>query len=229
MLEKFQADGVASGSVATNAPAGDNQITGNQSTEKTEIVNDDFLKADPNKKEISNDEMEKLVKINKSLQSNYDKQKLEFDKINAELKKEREKTLTQKQLEELKEQEIKQQVDAQKKELELEKIKFSKTKLIFEKGWDMDFLQLVEGDDIETFTSNCKVLQEKFDKLLEKKIQERLSNGNPTPKTGGNVNSEDVFTIEEINTLPKQHGAEWVVKNNDKMIRSLNYWKNKGG
>ena len=226
----YEADGVQTGGTQTTTQSNESTLkTGEaqQATEAQSPVNaDEFLKVDKNKdpeKIKVTEEVEKLRKINATIQSNFDKERLEKQKFEDELKKEREKTLTSKQLEELKEQEMKQQVESQKRELETEKLKFNKSKLLFEKEWDIDFLDIVAGDSIESFTDNCQKLQSKLDKFIEKKINARLSQGNPTLKTGSGT-TEDVFTEEEINTLPKKNGTEWTMKNLDKINRSMTYW-----
>ena len=102
----------------------------------------------------------------------------------------------------------------------------SKTKLLFEKGWDTEFLDIVAGCDLESYTENCKRLQTKMDKYVEKKVNERIAKANPVPGSSTKL-TEDVFTIEEINTLPSKNGVEWTKQNLEKIQKSIQYHNKK--
>jgi hypothetical protein len=207
--------------------AGENQTVNTDGDQSQ--ANDDFLKTDPDKTGVvkkTAEEMEKLIEINKKLQSNYDKLKADETRIETELKKEREKTLTQKQLEELKQHELEQNLKAKEQELITKELQFNKSKMLHERGWDLDFMDIVSGGDLESFEENCKKLQSKLDKFIEKKVNERISGGNPVPGNSTKTN-EDVFTIEEIQTLPGKMGQAWTNANLDKLKKSITYHSKK--
>jgi len=236
--ELFEADGVNSGVVVNNnvQPVIDtSKQTVPENTEGTNQdgssspVQDDFLKVDPDKTgevKKTEEELNKVMTINAKIQSNYDKEKAERLRLEAELKKEREKTLTHKQLEELKQQELEQNLKIKEDEIRIKELQFNKSKLLYEKGWDAEFMDIVSGNDLDTFTENCKKLQGKIDKFIEKKVNERIAKANPVPGSSTKL-TEDVFTIEEINTLPKKYGTDWTKQNLDKIQKSIQYHNKK--
>lgn len=233
-LTKFEADGANTGGVIVNnnvQPVIDTsaqtepQTGTNQDGSSSQAQNDEFLKVDTDKTgevKKTEEELNKVIAINAKIQSNFDKEKSERLKIEAELKREREKNLTHKQLEELKQQELEQNLKAKEDEIKQKELQFNKTKLLYEKGWDAEFMDIVAGHDLESFTENCKRLQGKIDKFIEKKVNERIAKANPVPGSSTKL-TEDVFTIDEINTLPNKNGQEWTNQNLDKLKKSIQY------
>lgn len=190
--------------------AGDNQETGNQSQ-------DGFK---PSGTQPNNEE---LLKGFRSLQSKVDAITSAKDKAEAELKKMKEASMTARQLEELRAQEYAADIAKREEALKKETLNFQKVKLLNEKQWDADMLDLVYGDNVESFSENVQKLNEKIKKYVEKEVNARLASGNPTP-AAGKQGGEDVFTVEEINTLPKTKGTEWTKLNLEKLQRSIKFW-----
>lgn len=159
------------------------------------------------------------------IQANYDRLYEEHKKALRQLDDEKKKSLSQKQLEELEKQEKEREMIKLSRELEEKTLVFEKSKLLFEKQWDNEFLEMVAGNDIDQYKINVEKLNNKINKLVEQKVNERLTKGNPVPNTG--KADGDYFTVDEVNNLPKRNGIEWTKQNLDKIQKSIQYWNSK--
>ncbi len=193
----------------------------------TEVINTEVKSEGANKEsqstENNSEKQEKELKGISKIQANYDKLFEEHKKALKQLDDEKKKSLSQKQIEELERQEKEREMQRMSRELEEKTLIFEKSKLLFEKQWDGEYLDIVSGNDLESFTGNVDKLITKINKLVEKKVNEKLAQGNQTP-SAGKTNTEDLFSIDEINSLPKKMGTEWTKNNLEKLNKSIAYW-----
>jgi Domain of unknown function (DUF4355) len=222
MADEIKVEPVIATVTTETTQTGADQEKGTQSN----ATSDEFLKTDPDKTgEVKKtvEELDKLSEINKKIQANFDREKAERLKIEAELKKEREKNLTDKQKEELRQQELEHTLKLKEQEIISKELQFNKSKMLHERGWDSDFMELISGGDLTSFQENCVKLQAKIDKFVEKKVNERLAKSNPVPGSNTQNMPSDIFSPEEID---KHRGDQaWFNTNHEKILRSLTYHK----
>lgn len=169
--------------------------------------------------------LEKYKKGFATVQSNYDKLLKEKQELDNKLKKQREETLTEKQLKELRDKEFEDEINLKKKELETERLNFEKTKIIAEKQWNIDLIDLIKADDIDSFKENSEKFLAIVKKQVEKEVNERIakvSAQNQTQSPKKNV-PEDIFTIDEINKMTQDQ----IYANYDKVMKSIQFNKGK--
>jgi len=165
-------------------------------------------------------EFEKLKESVKKYSQNFDRINTEKVKLETELKKEREKNLSSKQIEEIQKAEYEEKLKRQAIELEEKNLIFEKSKLLFEKKWDNEFLDIVAGKDIETYEQNIEKLNDKIKKIVEDEVNKRLKASNPVPNSAGNKD-KNKYSMEELKKLAKENGADWVKKNIDKFETTM--------
>lgn len=152
--------------------------------------------------DVNVDELNKVKETLKKISQNYDRLNTEKAKIEKDLKAEREKTLTAKQIEEMRMQEMTQKLDAKEKELFEKELTIAKSDILNARQWDNEFIGIVAGNDIDTFSANVEKLQAKVKKQVEKEVNERLAKfGNTIPNTG--KPGEDLLTIDQLSRIDR--------------------------
>ncbi len=165
-------------------------------------------------------EFEKLKESVKKYSQNFDRINTEKVKLENELKKEREKNLSSKQIEEIQKAEYEEKLKRQAVELEEKNLIFEKSKMLFEKKWDNEFLDIVAGKDVESFSQNIEKLQDKIKKIVEEEVNKRLKTSNPVPNSTGNKD-KNKYSLAELKKLAADNGADWVKKNIDKFDTAM--------
>lgn len=174
---------------------------------------------------IDVNEFNKMKETIKKQSSNFDRVNTEKVKLENDLKKEREKTLTSKQLEELKQEEYQTQLKKREEELKHQTLLFEKTKYINEKKFEAELLEIVNANDLEEFKENCDRLNKVIARAVQKEKDALLMQSNPIPNTSGKKTNPDIFTLEEIEKNSKGN-IKWVQENWDKIEKSYKYWEN---
>jgi hypothetical protein len=179
-----------------------------------------------NEQNVSLEEFKKLQDNLKKFQTNFDRVNTEKVKLQKDLDAEKKKTLSEKQVKEIEEQELKAKLESQAKELENKELLFNKTRMIFEKQWNTKFLDIVAGNDLETFEKNVTDLQAEIKKIVTETVNQKLKEANPIPTaTSRQTTIEEIFTMEEIKKNSAEKGVQWAKDNNEKIKKSLQYWQ----
>jgi len=167
-----------------------------------------------------------IEEMGKKNQAEIDRRVSKFVSENAELRKaldeEKKKSLSAKEYEEMQREELAKQLSEKEQTLKMQELVFHKTKMLSEKNFDLDLIDVVSGSSVEEFSLNVEKVQKKIKEIVEKEINARLKGASVTPQVG--QGDEGLYTMDEMVKMT----AREINKDYEKFRRSQEYYRLRG-
>jgi len=156
-------------------------------------------------KTLSMDDVQNLVKeqvesVKAEWMKRFDQKNTEATQLKKKLDEIERAKLSEQERVALEKSDLENALKEKEKALTEKEINFNKSILIAEMKLDREYLDIVNGNDVDVFKKNIEVINKKINDEVEKRVNERLGT---SLKPTGNTNNE-VSIQDEIEKLTKE-------------------------